>query len=60
MVSFEEHENLARGIAENAQRFAATHLTGEGRHCHIKAGGGGGAGVASVGVHAPHRQGDRD
>jgi len=34
-----DHDHLARSIAANAQRFAATHLTSEGRYCYIKVGG---------------------
>lgn len=30
------HDNLARSIAANAQRFAQTHLIDEGRHCYLK------------------------
>ena len=33
-----EHDDLARSIAANGQRFAATHLVAEGRHCYIKVG----------------------
>ncbi|KAL4422041.1 hypothetical protein ABPG77_004857 [Micractinium sp. CCAP 211/92] len=31
-----DHDSLARTIAENGRRFAATHLVSEGRHCYIK------------------------
>ncbi|KAL4443761.1 hypothetical protein ABPG75_011498 [Micractinium tetrahymenae] len=31
-----DHDSLARSIAENGRRFAATHLITEGRHCYIK------------------------
>jgi hypothetical protein len=31
-----EHDNVARTVALNAKRFAATHLGDEGRMCYIK------------------------
>lgn len=34
-----QHDQLARWIAGNSQRFAATHLVSEGRLCYIKVSG---------------------
>lgn len=33
-----DHDQLARRVAANGQRFAATHLVTEGRLCYVKVG----------------------
>lgn len=48
----QDHDSLARTIAENGRRFAATHLVSEGRHCYIKVRAGGGCRNNCCNAHA--------